>query len=294
MAIESALGGRVDAWLGRRSRATWLVAGLVAVAGLGYLDFATGPELTPALFYLIPIALVAWYAGRGAGAGVAAASAFVWLLSDALTHGGYATAVIPYWNAAARLGSLLLVSETVARLRAAIGREQELARTDPLTGVANSRAFYERAADEIARARRYQHPFTVVYLDLDDFKLVNDRLGHVAGDAVLRSVARALVGVLRASDVVARMGGDEFMILLPETGSAPARLAVEKLRQSLSSVVPAHGWRMTASIGVASYLVPPDSADAAVGVADRLMYSAKQSGGNAVAHETQNQAPALR
>ena len=177
----------------------------------------------------------------------------------------------------------------MARLRAVIERQHELARTDPLTEVANGRAFYERADAEIVRARRYQHPFAVAYLDLDDFQLVNDRLGHVAGDAVLRSVARALTGVLRASDVVARLGGDEFAILLPETGSATARLAVEKLRQSLAGVVPAHGWRMTASIGVATFLVPPDSVDALLGVADRLMSSAKQGGKGAVAHETQNE-----
>ncbi len=294
MAIRSALGERIAAWLVLGSRRTWLVAGLVMVAGLGYLDFATGPELTPVLFYLVPIALVAWFAGRAAGAAVAGAAGLAWLLSDALTHGDYAAPSIPYWNAAVRLCVLLAVSETVARLRAVIERERELARTDPLTGVANARAFSERAAAEIARARRYQHPFTVVFLDLDAFKLVNDRLGHAAGDAVLRSVARALVGVLRASDSVARLGGDEFVILFPETGSAPARLAVEKLRDSLATVVPAHGWRMTASIGVATYLVPPDSVDALIGVADRLMYSAKQSGRDAVAHETQNEAPAVR
>jgi len=294
VAIRSALGERIAAWLVLGSRRTWLVAGLVMVAGLGYLDFATGPELTPVLFYLVPIALVAWFAGRETGAAVAGAGGLAWLLSDALTHGDYAAPSIPYWNAAVRLCVFLAVSETVARLRAVIERERELARTDPLTGVANARAFSERAAAEIARARRYQHPFTVVFLDLDAFKLVNDRLGHAAGDAVLRSVARALVGVLRASDSVARLGGDEFVILFPETGSAPARLAVEKLRDSLATVVPGHGWRMTASIGVATYLVPPDSVDALIGVADRLMYSAKQSGRDAVAHETQNEAPAVR
>src|SRR5437773_2624774 len=135
--------------------------------------------------------------------------------------------------------ALLLVSQAVARLRLAHARERELARRDALTGAPNARAFYELAGAEIARARRYIHPFSVAYLDLDDFKLVNDRLGHLAGDAVLRSVARALGGVLRASDVVARLGGDEFAVLLPEAGAAPARLATDKLRQALAEVVPA-------------------------------------------------------
>jgi len=254
----------------------------------------TGPELSPLLLYLAPIVLVAWYAGRAAGAVIACASAVAWLLSDALTHGEYAHWSIPYWNGVLRLGALLLVSELALRLRHARVRERDLGRSDPRTGVANLRAFYDLAAAEIARAQRYPHAFSVVYIDLDEFKLVNFRLGHEAGDAVLRSVAHALTGVLRASDAVARVGGDQFVVLLPEAGAAAARLAAEKLRQALGDVVPAHGWHLTASIGVATFLVPPESVDALLAAADRLMYQAKQSGKNTVVHETQNDAPALR
>ncbi len=271
-----------------------LAAGLLAVGGIGYHDFATGPDFTPILFYLAPIVWVAWYAGRGPGAVVAGASGLAWLLADALTHGAYAHWSLPYWNGALRLGALLLVSDIVARLHAAQTRERDLERIDSRTGVPNLRAFYDHAAAEISRAQRYPHPFSVACMDLDEFKLVNFRLGHEAGDAVLRSVARALTGVLRASDMVARIGGDQFVVLLPEAGAAPARLTVEKLRTALSDVVPAHGWRITASIGVATFLVPPESVDALLAAADRLMYQAKQSGTNTVAHETQNEAPPRR
>jgi diguanylate cyclase (GGDEF)-like protein len=242
-----------------RSRTSLLVAGLGVVAGVGYLDVLTGPDLTPVLFFLLPIVVVAWYAGRGPGTVVATGGALAWL---------------------------------VAGLRRVVERAREIARTDALTGVANVQAFYTLAATEIARARRYRHPFTIAFLDLDDFKTVNDRLGHSAGDAVLRTVARAIVSVMRASDIVARVGGDEFVVLLPETGTAPARLAIEKLRQAVSGLVPAHGWRLTASIGVATYLVPPESVDVLVGTADQLMFAAKRNGKNAVSHETQNAATA--
>jgi diguanylate cyclase (GGDEF)-like protein len=275
-----------------RSRTSLLVAGLGVVAGVGYLDVLTGPDLTPVLFFLLPIVVVAWYAGRGPGTVVATGGALAWLIADALTHGSYAHTLIPYWNVALRAAALVLVAWLVAGLRRVVERAREIARTDALTGVANVQAFYTLAATEIARARRYRHPFTIAFLDLDDFKTVNDRLGHSAGDAVLRTVARAIVSVMRASDIVARVGGDEFVVLLPETGTAPARLAIEKLRQAVSGLVPAHGWRLTASIGVATYLVPPESVDVLVGTADQLMFAAKRNGKNAVSHETQNAATA--
>jgi diguanylate cyclase (GGDEF)-like protein len=292
--IDGSWGRHFDAWLSRLPAAALVLAGLVIVAGLGWMDFVTGPELTPLVFYLVPVVLVAWYAGRWPGAIVACAGGLAWMLADALTQSEYSHWSIPYWNVVLRLAALLLVSEAVARLRLAHARERELARRDALTGAPNARAFYELAGAEIARARRYIHPFSVAYLDLDDFKVVNDRLGHLAGDAVLRSVARALGGVLRASDVVARLGGDEFVVLLPEAGAAPARLATDKLRQALAEVVPAHGWRMTASIGVATFLVAPESVDELLAAVDGLMYRAKQSGKNGVAHETRNEAPAVR
>jgi len=291
--IDGSLGGQLDAWLSRLPAPALVIVGLVMVAGLGWADFVTGPELTPLVFYLAPVVLVAWYAGRWPGATIACAGDLAWMLADALAQ-NYADWSIPYWNAVLRLAALVLVSEAVARLRLAHARERELARQDALTGGPNARAFYEVAGAEITRARRYIHPFSVAYLDLDDFKLVNDRLGHLAGDAVLRSVARALSGVLRSSDLVARVGGDEFVVLLPEAGAAPARLATEKLRGALADVVPAHGWRMTASIGVATFLVPPESVDELLAAVDRLMYRAKQGGKNGVAHETRNEAAERR
>ena len=99
---------------------------------------------------------------------------------------------------------------------------------------------------------------------------------------------------LAAVEIVARVGGDEFVVLLPETGTAPARLAIDKLRHAVSGIVPAHGWRLSASIGVATYLVAPESVDVLVGTADQLMSAAKRSGKNTVSHETQNDPVVLR
>src|SRR2546428_9402059 len=107
-----------------------------------------------------------------------------------------------------RLAELLLVAWLVARWRAGDDRARELARTDPLTGAVNVRALYGLAAVEIARARRYRHPFTVAFIDLDEFKVVNDRLRHGAGEAVLRTAGRGHSAVVRVSDALSPVGGD--------------------------------------------------------------------------------------
>jgi len=276
----------LDDWLRHRPRTTVVAIGLGLVAALGYADASVAPDLAP-LVYLVPITLVAWYAGRWAGALVALTSTGAWLLTAAAGR-GFPSVIVVSWDTVVRLAAFLVVATMMAALRQSLDRERQLARTDTLTGVGNARAFYEAADAEIARARRYQRPFTAAYVDLDDFKTVNDRLGHTAGDAVLRSVARAIGGVLRKSDLVARIGGEEFCILLPETATGPARVVVQKLREALADVVVAHGWRLTASIGVVTYLVPPQSVDEMVGNVDHLMYTAKQGGKNAVEHATAN------
>jgi diguanylate cyclase (GGDEF)-like protein/PAS domain S-box-containing protein len=168
------------------------------------------------------------------------------------------------------------------RLQTALEREQELARIDPLTQVANRRAFYELAEMELARSRRYRRPLTFVCIDLDNFKLVNDALGHLTGDAVLVTVASTLRDELRATDVVARMGGDEFEIMLPETNAESARVVLDKLHAALQRALASNHWSVTLSIGAATFLVPPRSLEHAVRLADETMYSIKNQGKNGV------------
>src|SRR5205823_5425701 len=121
------------------------------------------------------------------------------------------------WNGVTRFATLALASSLVARLHSGILRERLLARTDPLTGAANARTFYEAVAVEAGRACRAARPLTLAYLDLDNFKQLNDRLGHAAGDAALVHVVQATRLNLRPADLLARLGGDEFALLLPET-----------------------------------------------------------------------------
>lgn len=134
-------------------------------------------------------------------------------------------------------------------------------------------------------ARRHQRPLAIGYIDLDGFKGVNDRHGHLRGDAVLSGVAQVLAERLRTSDLLARLGGDEFAVLCPETDARGAARVFEDLHQRLNAAARAQGWEIGFSIGVASFVRAPERLGDAVRSADDLMYRVKHSGKNRVVLE---------
>jgi diguanylate cyclase (GGDEF)-like protein len=159
-------------------------------------------------------------------------------------------------------------------------RERTLSRTDPLTGVENSRAFAERAALEMSRLARSGKPLTVAYLDLDDFKTLNDVCGHSVGDGLLCTVAGVVRADIRSTDMVARIGGDEFAILLPETSREEAERILERIRQDLSAIIDKLRWSVGFSAGAVTCDAPASSVDSLLKRADEAMYLAKSSGKN--------------
>jgi diguanylate cyclase (GGDEF)-like protein len=159
---------------------------------------------------------------------------------------------------------------------------KELTRLDTLTGLANRRGFYEALENEWARKVRYQHPLTLAYVDLDNFKQVNDLHGHSMGDKLLTRVATTIRENLRKTDTVARMGGDEFAVLLPETGAAEAESVLRKMQQVLQEKIASEGWKVTLSIGGVTHVAAQNSADEMVRQADELMYAVKAGGKNSL------------
>jgi diguanylate cyclase (GGDEF)-like protein len=163
-----------------------------------------------------------------------------------------------------------------------------LAVTDPLTSLGNRRRFMDRLAEETAEARRYGHPLSVLFLDLDHFKWVNDTYGHPIGDEVLKEVARLVRERARETDVVARIGGEEFAVLLPSTDLGGAGPLAEAIRSRVAendfAVVPSQ----TVSIGVAQYMPEADDEQATrlLAAADKALYEAKTSGRNRIAFAT--------
>lgn len=274
---------RADRWLGSSSHAGVISAAVVLIAVIGVADLLTGFDISVGLFYLLPVFIAAWYGGRMAGLAVAGLSSVAWLLANLFTaRGAELPSLVMVWNAGTRLGFFAIVSYLLSRLRGAFERERALARTDHLTGVANSLAFTEALAAELERARRYGHPVSLIYLDLDNFKAVNDRQGHGAGDRLLARVGRLLRESLRASDVVGRLGGDEFALLLPETGSEHAMAVAHKVRAAIGGEMKAGGWPVTASLGVVTCPTPEVGAEGVMLEADRLMYRVKLGGKDGV------------
>jgi diguanylate cyclase (GGDEF)-like protein len=157
-------------------------------------------------------------------------------------------------------------------------REGRLARTDEVTHIANRRAFEEAADRELERARRQGRPVTLAYLDVDDFKRLNDRYGHAAGDEVLERVGAALRCGTRRIDTAARLGGDEFGLILPDTSEVAARALLERLRASVGTASAGRGGPVTLSIGAVTFEAAPASVPEMVARADAAMYAAKRAG----------------
>lgn len=272
--------------LEKLSKPIRILLGFAFIGVVGICDFLTGYELAFSLFYVIPITFLTWGIGRRLGIMASLASALVWLVADVAAGRSYSHPLLPIWNTLIRLSFFVIITWLLSALRSAVEREKEFARADTLTGALNSRLFFELTQLEIDRLRRYERPFTVVYIDLDNFKTVNDKFGHLTGDQALRTVVTYSKQHLRSTDVIARLGGDEFGLLLPETSQEPARVALSNLQRGLLEEMRQHNWPITFSLGVLTCSVAPPTTEEVVRMADELMYSAKRGNKNAIVYGT--------
>lgn len=255
-----------------------MVLSVLLIAGIGITDHMTGYHLSVGLFYVAPVSLLSWYGSRRAGLFGAGASAMTWLLANSFAAPPEVLPMIIVWNTMIRFGFFAIIAFLLTTLHGSLLRQAELARLDPLTGLMNSRAFRELADLELMRARRSEYPLTLLYLDLDHFKKLNDRLGHVAGDAILVTFARALENGVRATDIVCRIGGDEFVVLLPNTSHEQGDRVALKIHELVSADEQLSRHEIAVSIGAVTVDEPPSTIDELVAVADERMYEAKRSG----------------
>jgi diguanylate cyclase (GGDEF)-like protein len=198
----------------------------------------------------------------------------------------YSHPIFYFLNTLVRALFYVVVVYLIAELQKSRKEEQLAARTDFVTGAVNARYFNELLQMEISRIRRYPHPITLVYVDVDNFKLVNDLFGHRIGDEVLRCIATELKTQLRITDTVARLGGDEFVMLLPSTRQSEARVVVSKVYTNLSEIMRQRNWPVTFSMGAVTCEFTPYSAEQLVNMADELMYEVKNSTKNDIRFRT--------
>src|SRR5215213_3103365 len=159
-----------------------------------------------------------------------------------------------------------------------VRRLEETARTDMLTSIPNRRAFDERLKLELGRSARTGEPLSLLMGDIDRFKALNDRFGHAAGDAALAAIGSALVDECRAIDTPARIGGEEFAVLLPSTDAEAGMITANRLRSAISRITDRAGRPLTISFGVAEHPADAASSDELIGAADRALYAAKAAG----------------
>ncbi len=267
---------------GRFGRMGLVVAAVLLVVTIGWVHFFSGRAVEFHAFYLLPVVVASWYGGRKIGLFMALLSAADWLWTEFLMLPSGSPLWAPLLNETLRLVILALAALAVTQLRQALDREIELARRDPLTRLLNRRAFEELCEVEIKGAMRYGHSLAAVVFDVDNFKTVNDTLGHQAGDELLQEVARVLNAHMRSSDIAGRMGGDEFALLLSHTDREGTEHFTAHLRDALLDAMKRHGWPVTFSIGVAVFRHPPPDVGEMLNLADALMYQAKEAGKDAI------------
>ena len=258
---------------------TWFAA-LSMIALVGWIDYFSGAELRVYPLYYAPITLLAWNVGRRGVVIGAVVSAAAWLAGNYLAGRNYTIAGVWLANGLVQAASFGIVGFLISALNEALVRERALSRTDPLTSLLNIRAFHEESSRVLDLCRRRNHPITMAYLDLDNFKAVNDTQGHEAGDETLRRVADILRSATRPSDICGRIGGDEFAVLLPETDADDATVALERLRLLLAERLGAMPVAVTCSVGAVVFRKAPERTADMISAADRRMYAAKAMGKN--------------
>jgi diguanylate cyclase (GGDEF)-like protein len=242
-----------------------------------WINAKTPPTARLGILYIIPVLLVTWTEGLAWGImfGIASIGMREMVALDQMP----ADTPLPWRivNGAAYVAVVAVAMAGLQTLRRSQAQLAQLVIQDQLTNVLNARAFSDRLTQELDRNRRYPRPLALLYMDLDDFKVINDTHGHQTGDAVLRLVADAMRGSVRQADIVGRLGGDEFAVLMPETDAQVADAAAKRLVAGLRNVFKGTP-NVTASIGVVSCTATDASTDDVLRRADQAMYDAKRMG----------------
>jgi diguanylate cyclase (GGDEF)-like protein len=259
--------------------------GFLLVLAIGSLDSITSYHVSVSALYLLPIILIAWFEGGVPAAIISIFSAITWALSDLVSGHPYSRMAVPIWNATMVLGMFLIVAYSITAIKKLLIKEREHAHTDDLTGVENIRFFYEQARIEISKSATDKRPLTLAYIDIDNLRYVNDTFGHIAGDYLLHEAAQVMRSTLRSTDIISRLGGAKFAILMPETRNENATVIIYKVQEHLLDMAEKNGWPVTFRTDVVTCYSPDYTIDELIKVAEDLMNAAKKTGKNMSKYE---------
>lgn len=259
---------------GRQARLGGIVAGSVLLAVTAAVVILAPVEYSVAALLVVPVGALAWFGGVWTGRVGAVMGAVACVLAD-MANGRSLDGAVGL-SAAALLFVLLVVAEYLPGLRFHSQSYRDHAQTDPLTNLGNRRFFREVALVELNRSKRYSRPVSLMYMDVDGFEGLRNERGHADADLLLVHMASVMSGALRTSDVVARISGAEFAILLPETDGAGARVVADKLRQRLVTSASEAGHHVTLRVAVVGTPSGPVSLEAMLRQADEAMVDAKR------------------
>ncbi len=261
-----------------------LIIAIFSVFIIGLFDYLITIDLSLSICYLIPIVIVTRYINKQAGIFLSVLSAIDWYIAEGAAKAELHPLLL-LWNTIVRLVVFLMVVYLISALKVSYERERKIARIDGLTSIYNRRYFLEILQSESIRAIRYQHCLTLVYFDVDNFKAINDRLGHAQGDKLLRLIAQTVQKNIRETDIISRLGGDEFGLLLPETDYQAAQFVLKRVRQKLLAAVEKNSFDVGFSMGAITFTDLPDSIDDMVEQVDKSMYKVKNNGKNGLEHK---------
>jgi diguanylate cyclase (GGDEF)-like protein len=272
--------------MARELRLLIAVAGLAAVGVIWWAERSTPDDFRFGFIYILPVCAVAWW-GAPRAAIACAALAAVGLVTNDLTVRPGAPAIAVAWNEFTRIVTMFAIALLIIYVRASSERVRtqsaetfRMAITDPLTGLYNRRYLDDQLARVHATAVRIQRPYALLVMDVDEFKLVNDTYGHAKGDAALVAFADDLRRVVRAGDIAVRIGGDEFVVVLPEASAGDAEALAKRVHNALTRRTKPQEIR-SVSAGIVEWhqFVGPDDL---LAEADQLVYQSKRVGGGTI------------
>jgi diguanylate cyclase (GGDEF)-like protein len=271
----------LDQW----PRSAVLGLSLALVFGLGLVEYCLGNDLSFLAFYLFPIVITTWFVGLSAGVAIALLSSIITVVAQLQSNADPAAMVPLAWNAVILGGVGGVVADLLHRVKVADAIGHELSRIDAATGAINRRFFLELLEAEFHRAERYHFPLTLAYINLNNLNQINEKLGHQSSDELLYHFVEQLSQTLRANDVVARLGGNEFALLLPQTNDTQAQKAFERLQPHLKATLEADPVPLEYSVGVTTFLGMPETLEELTEKTDQFLKRMKGIGKNRLEYQ---------